>query len=230
MCERIYSNEELTVIRNFKKQNPHICTYCNKPIPPTDTVTVDHKIPYCKGGKTIPENLVIACYPCNREKDDMGVEEYIIFKQKQNEMLENYEVNIVINELVTMHNKIINRINEVSNEYSSIDKEIIRLQQDIMWSKFNACEGYLLTKRMNELLLKQDELRVLKLGFTRLHEQLGAQRKNIVDTKVRIQVEVKSANRMYFRRYASETCKRGRGNKSKVEKIEIVSELRQTAR
>ena len=225
MCERTYTNSELTIIKNFKQSNPHICTYCNKSIPSTETVTIDHKIPVCKGGKTVPENLTISCYPCNREKDDLTVEEYAIYKQKQDNILENYEVNIVINELVVMHNNIIKRIGEVNDEYNLVDKEITNLQQDIMWSKFNASEGYLLTKKMNELLLRKDELRVLKLGFTQLHTQLGQHRKNIIDTKSRIQIEVKSANRLYLKRYAYEACKRV--NKSKAIKVEqlVVSQV-----
>ena len=228
MCERIYTNSELTIIKNFKKSNPHICAYCNKSIPSTETVTIDHKIPVCKGGKTIPENLTISCYPCNREKDDMTVEEYVIYKQKQDNMLENYEVNIVINELVVMHNNIIKRIGAVNDEYNLVDKEITSLQHDIMWSKFNASEGYLLTKKMNELLLRKDELRVLKLSFTQLYTQLGQHRKNIIDTKSRIQIEVKSANRLYLKRYAYETCKKV--NKSKAIKVEQLVQVSQVAR
>jgi len=228
MCERIYTNSELTIIKNFKKSNPHICTYCNKSIPSTETVTIDHKIPVCKGGKTVPENLTISCYPCNREKDDLTVEEYAIYKQKQDNILENYEVNIVINELVVMHNNIIKRIGEVNDEYNLVDKEITSLQHDIMWSKFNASEGYLLNKRMSELLLRKEELRILKIGFTQLHVQLGHHRKNIIDTKDRIQVEVKSANRLYLKRYAYEACKRG--NKSKVIKVEQLVHVSQVAK
>ena len=161
MCERIYTNSELTIIKNFKKSNPHICAYCNKSIPSTETVTIDHKIPVCKGGKTIPENLTISCYPCNREKDDMTVEEYVIYKQKQDNILENYEVNIVINELVVMHNNIIKRIGAVNDEYNLVDKEITSLQHDIMWSKFNASEGYLLAKVMVDVRLVINSLIVL---------------------------------------------------------------------
>jgi len=228
MCERTYTNSELTIIKNFKKSNPHICAYCNKPIPSTETVTIDHKIPVSKGGETVSENLTISCYPCNREKDDMTVEEYVIYKQKQGDILENYEVNIVINELVIMHNNIIKRIGAVNDEYNLVDKEITNLQQDIMWSKFNASEGYLFNKRMSELLLRREELRILKIGFTQLHVQLGHHRKNIIDTKDRIQVEVKSANRLYLKRYAYENCKRS--NKLKGIKVDQLVQISQVAR
>jgi len=228
MCERTYTSAEQTIIRNFKLNNPHVCTYCGKHISDKEIITVDHKIPVCKGGLTVPKNLVIACKPCNCDKDDMNVEEYMIYKQKQEEMFDNYEVNHVIDELITIHNNIIKRANEVDNECVSIDKEIVTLQQDIMWSKFNACEGYLLNKKMSELLLRKEELRVLKIGFVHLHTQLGQHKKNIIDTKARIQIEVKSANRMYLKRYAYENCKKS--NKSKVIKVEQLVQISQVAR
>jgi len=38
--------------------------------------TVDHKLPWSRGGFTTLDNLVAACAQCNRDKGDMDVEEF----------------------------------------------------------------------------------------------------------------------------------------------------------
>lgn len=43
------------------------CFYCQRPLE-RDTATLDHLHPRSKGGTDDPENLVLACRPCNRAK------------------------------------------------------------------------------------------------------------------------------------------------------------------
>ena len=39
--------------------------------------TVDHKTPLSKGGALLdPDNCVVACYPCNNNRKNMGMEEF----------------------------------------------------------------------------------------------------------------------------------------------------------
>jgi hypothetical protein len=57
----------------FRRDN-YGCVYCGKR-PPAVTLEVDHKIPRCNGGTDDPENLVTACWNCNRGKgplDEFG--------------------------------------------------------------------------------------------------------------------------------------------------------------
>jgi hypothetical protein len=42
--------------------------------------TTDHAIPVSKGGLDIPENLVIACFPCNIAKRDRTPAEFLALK------------------------------------------------------------------------------------------------------------------------------------------------------
>lgn len=42
------------------------CWWCGKPA--GDDYEIDHRIPLAQGGSDAPENLVIACKPCNRSK------------------------------------------------------------------------------------------------------------------------------------------------------------------
>ncbi|NLV77774.1 MAG: HNH endonuclease [Rhodococcus sp.] len=48
------------------------CHYCGGMFP----VEVDHVVPWSRGGSDDLENLVPACYPCNRDKADLTVEEW----------------------------------------------------------------------------------------------------------------------------------------------------------
>jgi len=56
----------LTKINLLARDN-FTCQYCSKELGRLDG-TVDHVIPRTKGGKTIWQNVVLACPPCNRKK------------------------------------------------------------------------------------------------------------------------------------------------------------------
>ncbi len=43
------------------------CHYCGVKTP-KEELTMDHKIPLSRGGKTTKGNVVVACKPCNNEK------------------------------------------------------------------------------------------------------------------------------------------------------------------
>ena len=45
------------------------CQYCGKRLP-TRKLNYDHVIPRSQGGKTVWENIVTSCYPCNDRKRD----------------------------------------------------------------------------------------------------------------------------------------------------------------
>lgn len=47
------------------------CHYC-----PSLAETLDHKIPFARGGNDDPSNLVPACFTCNRRKGVEGYEEF----------------------------------------------------------------------------------------------------------------------------------------------------------
>lgn len=49
------------------ERDGNICRYCCRMIP-LDYITVDHVIPFSRGGKTILDNLVVACKRCNQKK------------------------------------------------------------------------------------------------------------------------------------------------------------------
>lgn len=55
-------------------RDAHICAYCGVYHPSTE-LTRDHVIPTSKKGKNIWSNVVAACKPCNRRKDDNLLED-----------------------------------------------------------------------------------------------------------------------------------------------------------
>jgi 5-methylcytosine-specific restriction endonuclease McrA len=55
--------------RNILMRDRHTCQYCAQLLT-TQNITIDHVMPRSRGGKTIWENVVAACHPCNRRKAD----------------------------------------------------------------------------------------------------------------------------------------------------------------
>ena len=49
------------------KRDGFQCAYCGKS-PPSVVLEADHIQPKCKGGKNNPDNLITACFDCNRGK------------------------------------------------------------------------------------------------------------------------------------------------------------------
>lgn len=43
---------------------------------PRRSCAIEHQIPRCNGGTNAPENLVLACAPCNSQKGRRDVEQY----------------------------------------------------------------------------------------------------------------------------------------------------------
>lgn len=60
--------------RTVLARDRYTCQYCGSQ-PGKAHLTVDHVVPRSRGGKTVWENVVIACGPCNRRKGDRTPEE-----------------------------------------------------------------------------------------------------------------------------------------------------------
>lgn len=59
----------------FKRDN-YTCVYC-KASGENIVLECDHVIPFSKGGSDELENLVTACFSCNRSKRDKSLEEFL---------------------------------------------------------------------------------------------------------------------------------------------------------
>lgn len=59
---------------NLLARDNFTCQYCRKNLVKTEA-TVDHVVPRTKGGKSVWQNVVLACPPCNRKKGGRTPEE-----------------------------------------------------------------------------------------------------------------------------------------------------------
>ena len=55
---------------NVLTRDDWTCQYCGKRLP-TRKLNYDHVTPRSQGGKTVWENIVTSCYPCNSKKRDL---------------------------------------------------------------------------------------------------------------------------------------------------------------
>ncbi len=58
------------------------CGYCHQQVHPRE-LTMDHKTPIIRGGKTTRNNVVPCCKTCNTEKKYMTLEEWIAEREAQ---------------------------------------------------------------------------------------------------------------------------------------------------
>lgn len=59
------------------------CFWCHTPFTVSNPATVDHIIPHHKGGKLQLDNIVAACFTCNNERGELSFEEYLLKKEKE---------------------------------------------------------------------------------------------------------------------------------------------------
>jgi hypothetical protein len=172
MSERVYTTGEKRLIDSIKTNLPHVCYYCNKMLTDKDVVTVDHKIPVSRGGLTTKENLVLACVDCNNEKDNMTENEYYEYKNRQDKLLNNFEYNSVLNDLLNAQTNIINKVESIKNEMLQVENKIKYIQEEMMYNNFNACDGYLYAKELKELLNRKSELSLSKEQYKQLKDMM----------------------------------------------------------
>ena len=65
-------------ILEVKAEHGGICPYCNRQIAGGH---IDHVVPVSKGGTNDRENLVWACAPCNMQKHDKGLIEFMMLRK-----------------------------------------------------------------------------------------------------------------------------------------------------
>ncbi|WP_431861427.1 HNH endonuclease [Azospirillum sp.] len=71
---RLPPEEWLQVRRAILIRDDYTCQYCGAR---SDKMECDHVVPVSRGGSNDPENLVAACYDCNRSKGSKLVSEWL---------------------------------------------------------------------------------------------------------------------------------------------------------
>lgn len=149
MCYSL-SVRQTNIIKNFKKNNPHVCYYCGKVLKENE-VTADHKIPVSRGGETIIENLAICCYDCNQDKSDMTEAEYKDYLVKKKDIMN--ESSIYIN-IIRVYDDVINEYNGLVKTINEKNKEKIEIEKIIATETCNAAEGYNLYRDLKSVLVE----------------------------------------------------------------------------
>jgi 5-methylcytosine-specific restriction endonuclease McrA len=63
-------NYKSNVKRNALAKSGGCCTYCRRQLT-METVTLDHIIPRCRGGRGTQDNLCACCWTCNQRKANL---------------------------------------------------------------------------------------------------------------------------------------------------------------
>lgn len=67
---------------NVLTRDDWTCQYCGRRLP-TRKLNYDHVTPRSQGGKTVWENIVTACYPCNDRKRDRTPQQAGMYLRRQ---------------------------------------------------------------------------------------------------------------------------------------------------
>lgn len=70
------------IMKTVFKRDDYTCRYCGKK---GGILEVDHIVPFSKGGSDDLSNLATSCRHCNRQKRDKSVEEFLIWRKRNNE-------------------------------------------------------------------------------------------------------------------------------------------------
>jgi 5-methylcytosine-specific restriction endonuclease McrA len=103
------------------KRDDFTCQYCGK-TPPEVILEVDHINPKSKGGTGDINNLITACFDCNRGKGKILLEKvpntikdnYEILKEKELQLI---EYNKLLKKIKQRQNKELQSINEIYTKY-----------------------------------------------------------------------------------------------------------------
>lgn len=103
------------------KRDGFQCAYCGK-TPPDVTLEVDHIIPFSKGGECSLDNLITACFDCNRGKKNIALQkipnkinENIEIIREQEEQLKEYGK--LVKARRSRETRNINKISKIYKDY-----------------------------------------------------------------------------------------------------------------
>lgn len=77
-AEGFYTHEDVECLHEAQDGK---CIYCE--IGLEDGYHVDHLVPLSRGGSSWPENLALACPPCNQSKGNKTPEEFVLWREKR---------------------------------------------------------------------------------------------------------------------------------------------------
>ena len=171
MCRRLYNQEEQKIIRDFKRNNKNKCHYCGKNLEENE-LTIDHIVPYSRGGKTVKENLVIACHECNISKSDMNEDEYIEYLKTKDDLISKDKTIRKIKLMMDSNTEIENDYILTHSQQVKKGQEKVEILNCIKNIVFNASEGYMLCRELKDCMIEIGNLRKRVNGLLKLKEAI----------------------------------------------------------
>lgn len=169
MCKRRYTKKELTLMDSIRKFNER-CYYCGCVVKESKR-TVDHKIPFSRGGLTTSENLVMSCEKCNIEKGFLTEEEYREYKEIAGIKVSENTVVVTLTAVINSYKNIEDDAKKERSRLNNINKKIAKIEATIRQSRFSASDGYKLCKMLQDNLREKDiiDKSVRDLQYVREH-------------------------------------------------------------
>jgi|LSQX01.3.fsa_nt_gb hypothetical protein len=183
----IYTAYENNIIAEFKKNTEPICNYCKKVIQTShnkNDLTVDHKTPISRGGKTVHSNLAISCLKCNQEKADMTEKEYKKFKISQKKFLKSLVAVKLSNAALVLFEDIIDNAQKANAEYNQAMKEVQRIENEIASKSFTAANSLQAINSLKTALNVRDTLKQQKETLNLLHCLVAPMKKTIDNANI----------------------------------------------
>jgi Restriction endonuclease len=178
---------ENSIIKEFRNNSEPVCYYCNKAIQTNSNrndLTVDHKMPLSRGGKSIYSNLVISCLSCNAEKADMAEREYKKFKVLQKRLTNSLDAIKLSKKALDLFDKIIDQAQKVNLDYNKAQKEILNLEKDIASRNYSATNSLQTLCALKNAINLRDNLKKQRDAISILHSMIVPMKKQIENAKI----------------------------------------------
>lgn len=178
---------EKNIIKEFRNSAEPICYYCKKAIQINtnkNDLTVDHKTPLSRGGKSIYSNLVISCFSCNSEKADMTEKEYKKFKAMQKRLTNSLDAIKLSKKALESFDNIIDQAQKVNLDYNKAQKEIQKLEKDIAYRNYSASNSLQTLCNLKNAIYLRDNLKKQKDAINILHSLIVPMKKQLEKAKI----------------------------------------------
>lgn len=143
------------------KRDGFSCVYCGK-MPPEVVLECDHIEPKAKGGNDDINNLITACFDCNRGKRDIPLNKI------PNQLSENLEILKEKEDQISEYRKYIKKIERRINK--DIEKINITFQLTYPDRVFNEKFINLTIKRFIKLLPLEEIIEAMEIGCSRFND------------------------------------------------------------
>lgn len=178
---------ENNIIKEFRNNSEPVCYYCNKAIQTNSNkndLTVDHKTPLSRGGKSIYSNLVISCLGCNSEKADMTEREYKKFKVIQKRLTNSLDAVKLSKKALEVFDMIIDQAQKVNLDYNKAQKEILNMEKDIVNRNYSSANSLQTLCTLKNAINLRDSLKKQKDAINILHSMIVPMKKQIENAKI----------------------------------------------